>query len=143
MVLLPIPFDKLPCFTVVDVTSNLTTAQRVVPVNRLKSGYRHLRLHNEMDQPLPLSQLFLCRYVVIACALGFYNHQDLLIQTQERTTLATIKVLLIVSNMLQNYPFQCQFCGQGTKSLQIYLFSIYLSKYHNIQPCHQNGHVCG
>ena len=84
MVLLPIPFDKLPCFTVVDVTSNLTTAQRVVPVNRLKSGYRHLRLHNEMDQPLPLSQLFLCRYVVIACAHGqfLHNFQDLLIQTQ-------------------------------------------------------------
>ena len=51
-------------FTVIDVTSNLTTAQRVVPVNRLKSGYRHLRLHNEMDQPLPLSQLFLCRYLL-------------------------------------------------------------------------------
>lgn len=47
-------------FTVVDVTSNLTTAQRVVPVGRLRPGYRHLRLHNEMDQPLPLSQLFLC-----------------------------------------------------------------------------------
>ena len=25
-----------------------------------RPGYRHLRLHNEMDQPLPLSQLFLC-----------------------------------------------------------------------------------
>ena len=110
MVMLPIPFDKLLCFTVVDVTSNLTTAQRVVPVNRLKSGYRHLRLHNEMDQPLPLSQLFLCRYVVIACAHGqfLHNFQDLLIQTQKRTTLATIKVLLILSKMLQNYPFQCQ-----------------------------------
>ena len=25
-----------------------------------RPGYRHLRLHNELDQPLPLSQLFLC-----------------------------------------------------------------------------------
>ena len=58
-------------FTVIDVTSNLTTAQRVVPVNRLKSGYRHLRLHNEMDQPLPLSQLFLCRYVRV-CKLQIF-----------------------------------------------------------------------
>jgi hypothetical protein len=47
-------------FTVVDVTSNLTMAQRVVPVNRLRPGYRHLRLHNDQDQPLPLTQLFLC-----------------------------------------------------------------------------------
>lgn len=46
-------------FTVVDVISNMTMAQRVVPLNRLRPGYRHLRLHNEMDQPLPLSQLFL------------------------------------------------------------------------------------
>ena len=47
-------------FSVVDVTSNLTMAQRVLPLSRLRPGYRHLRLHNEMDQPLPLSQLFLC-----------------------------------------------------------------------------------
>ncbi len=47
-------------FTVIDVTSNMTTAQRVVPIQKLRPGYRHLRLHNEMDQPLPLSQLFLC-----------------------------------------------------------------------------------
>ena len=47
-------------FSVVDVTSNLTLAQRVLPLSRLRPGYRHLRLHNEMDQPLPLSQLFLC-----------------------------------------------------------------------------------
>ena len=25
-----------------------------------RPGYRHLRLHNETDHPLPLSQLFLC-----------------------------------------------------------------------------------
>ena len=47
-------------FNVIDVTSNLTTAQRVIPVNRLRPGYRHLRLHNEQDLPLPLTQLFLC-----------------------------------------------------------------------------------
>ena len=47
-------------FSVVDVTSNVTLAQRVLPLSRLRPGYRHLRLHNEMDQPLPLSQLFLC-----------------------------------------------------------------------------------
>ena len=35
-------------------------SQRVVPLMRLRPGYRHLRLHNELDQPLPLSQLFLC-----------------------------------------------------------------------------------
>ncbi len=47
-------------FSVVDVGSNCVTAQRVVPVTRLLPGYRHLRLHNELDLPLPLSQLFLC-----------------------------------------------------------------------------------
>lgn len=65
-------------FTVVDVTSNMTTAQRVVPVNRLRSGYRHLRLHNEMDQPLPLSQLFLCSQFSEAGELqdDFYSEQN-------------------------------------------------------------------
>jgi phosphatidylinositol phospholipase C epsilon len=47
-------------FTVLDVASNAVAAQRVVPITRLRPGYRHLRLHNELDQPLPLSQLFLC-----------------------------------------------------------------------------------
>ncbi len=51
-------------FTVLDVASNTVTAQRVVPVTRLRPGYRHLRLHNELDQPLPLSQLFLCSQVL-------------------------------------------------------------------------------
>eukprot|EP00095_Tigriopus_kingsejongensis_P008940 snap_masked-scaffold199_size265817-processed-gene-1.12 protein:Tk08940 transcript:snap_masked-scaffold199_size265817-processed-gene-1.12-mRNA-1 annotation:"1-phosphatidylinositol -bisphosphate phosphodiesterase epsilon-1-like" len=51
-------------FTVLDVASNMLTAQRVVPVTKLKQGYRHLRLHNELDQPLPLSQLFLCSHIV-------------------------------------------------------------------------------
>ena len=43
-----------------DVASNAVASQRVVPLTRLRPGYRHLRLHNELDQPLPLSQLFLC-----------------------------------------------------------------------------------
>ena len=47
-------------FTILDVSANIVTAQRVVPVTKLRSGYRHLRLHNDVDQPLPLSQLFLC-----------------------------------------------------------------------------------
>ncbi len=50
-------------FHVIDVASNTVTAQRVVPVNRLRPGYRHLRLHNEQDQPLPLSQLFICSQI--------------------------------------------------------------------------------
>lgn len=51
-------------FTVLDVGSNMVTAQRVVPVTKLRQGYRHLRLHNELDQPLPLSQLFLCSQIL-------------------------------------------------------------------------------
>ena len=42
------------------MASNAVASQRVVPLTRLRPGYRHLRLHNELDQPLPLSQLFLC-----------------------------------------------------------------------------------
>ena len=50
-------------FHVIDVASNTVTAQRIVPVGRLRPGYRHLRLHNEQDQPLPLSQLFICSQI--------------------------------------------------------------------------------
>ena len=42
------------------MASNMVASQRVVPLTRLRPGYRHLRLHDELDQPLPLSQLFLC-----------------------------------------------------------------------------------
>ena len=44
----------------IEVGNNIVTAQRVVPLKKLRPGFRHLRLHNELDQPLPLSQLFLC-----------------------------------------------------------------------------------
>jgi phosphatidylinositol phospholipase C epsilon len=45
--------------TVTDVASNHVTAQRVVPVNYLRPGYRHIRLNNTQNQPLPLSSLFI------------------------------------------------------------------------------------
>ncbi|KAI9566032.1 hypothetical protein GHT06_009831 [Daphnia sinensis] len=45
--------------TVTDVASNHVTAQRVIPVNYLRPGYRHVRLNNTQNQPLPLSSLFI------------------------------------------------------------------------------------
>ena len=45
--------------TVTDVASNHITAQRVIPINYLRPGYRHVRLNNTQNQPLPLSSLFI------------------------------------------------------------------------------------
>lgn len=45
--------------TVTDVASNHVTAQRVIPINHLQPGYRHVRLNNTQNQPLPLSSLFI------------------------------------------------------------------------------------
>ena len=45
--------------TVTDVASNHVTAQRVIPINYLRPGYRHVRLNNTQNQPLPLSSLFI------------------------------------------------------------------------------------
>lgn len=42
-----------------DVASNHVTAQRVIPINHLQPGYRHVRLNNTQNQPLPLSSLFI------------------------------------------------------------------------------------
>lgn len=46
-------------FTVMDVASNHVTAQRVIPINFLRPGYRHVRLNNTQNQPLPLTSLFI------------------------------------------------------------------------------------
>ncbi len=46
-------------FTVADVANNHVTAQRVIPINYLRPGYRHVRLNNMQNQPLPLSSLFI------------------------------------------------------------------------------------
>ena len=46
-------------FTVTDVATNHVTAQRVIPINFLRPGYRHVRLNNMQNQPLPLSSLFI------------------------------------------------------------------------------------
>lgn len=45
--------------TVTDVASNHVSAQRVVPINYLRPGFRHIRLNNTQNQPLPLSSLFI------------------------------------------------------------------------------------
>ena len=46
-------------FAVVDVNSNHLCAQRVVPLQALRPGYRHLRLHNAINHPLSIGSLFL------------------------------------------------------------------------------------
>nr|XP_042900346.1 1-phosphatidylinositol 4,5-bisphosphate phosphodiesterase epsilon-1 [Parasteatoda tepidariorum] len=46
-------------FVVMDMGSNHLTAQRVIPLSKLKQGYRHLRLRSPQNQPLPISTLFI------------------------------------------------------------------------------------
>ncbi|CAL1293730.1 unnamed protein product [Larinioides sclopetarius] len=46
-------------FSVMDMGNNHLTAQRVIPLGKLKQGYRHVRLRNAQNQPLPLSTLFI------------------------------------------------------------------------------------
>ena len=47
-------------FTIVDIATNMATSQRVIPLKQLRAGYRNLSLHNQQDQELPLSSLFIC-----------------------------------------------------------------------------------
>ena len=46
-------------FTVIDTATNHVAAQRIISVNCLRKGYRHLRLRNLQNQPLPVSTLFI------------------------------------------------------------------------------------
>lgn len=46
-------------FLVTDTATSHTTAQRIISVNCLRKGYRHLRLRNMQNQPLPVSTLFI------------------------------------------------------------------------------------
>ena len=45
--------------TVTDISTNHVTAQRVIPINYLRPGYRYVRLNNNQNQPLPLSSVFI------------------------------------------------------------------------------------
>ncbi|XP_022238999.1 1-phosphatidylinositol 4,5-bisphosphate phosphodiesterase epsilon-1-like [Limulus polyphemus] len=46
-------------FSVFDMSTSHITAQRVLPLKCLRQGYRHIRLRNPQNQPLPLSTLFI------------------------------------------------------------------------------------
>ncbi|XP_025829637.1 1-phosphatidylinositol 4,5-bisphosphate phosphodiesterase epsilon-1-like [Agrilus planipennis] len=46
-------------FSIIDASSSHLLAQRILPVKRLKPGYRHLRLRNPQNRPLNMSTLFL------------------------------------------------------------------------------------
>ena len=68
---------------VVDVSGNTMASQRVVPLTRLRPGYRHLRLHNELDQPLPLSQLFLCCQFLDGDLVDYDDADDLGLEMED------------------------------------------------------------
>ncbi|XP_064077346.1 1-phosphatidylinositol 4,5-bisphosphate phosphodiesterase epsilon-1-like isoform X2 [Macrobrachium nipponense] len=45
--------------TVTDTATGHMTAQRILPLRCLRRGYRHIRLRNQQNQPLPVSTLFI------------------------------------------------------------------------------------
>lgn len=47
-------------FLVVDASTNHPLAQRVIPLNSMLYGYRHIEMNNMRNQPLPLTTLFVC-----------------------------------------------------------------------------------
>jgi len=47
-------------FTIFDIASNLPTAQRIIPINQLRPGYRNVPLNSPDNKPLPLSSIFIC-----------------------------------------------------------------------------------
>ena len=47
-------------FTIFDTTNHLATAQRIVPINQLRPGYRNVSLNSPDNKQLPLSSIFIC-----------------------------------------------------------------------------------
>ena len=47
-------------FTVFDISTNLPTSQRIVPIRQLRPGYRNVPLHTPDNKQLPLSSIFIC-----------------------------------------------------------------------------------
>ncbi|XP_069959980.1 1-phosphatidylinositol 4,5-bisphosphate phosphodiesterase epsilon-1 isoform X3 [Cherax quadricarinatus] len=45
--------------TITDIATGHMTAQRILPLRCLRRGYRHVRLRNQQNQPLPVSTLFI------------------------------------------------------------------------------------
>ncbi|XP_076141340.1 1-phosphatidylinositol 4,5-bisphosphate phosphodiesterase epsilon-1-like [Alosa pseudoharengus] len=46
-------------FTVLEHSSSQVTAQRILPIRALRTGYRHLQLRNQHNEPLEISSLFI------------------------------------------------------------------------------------
>ncbi len=46
-------------FTVVDIATSVSTAQRIIPLKQLRQGYRNVPLWDMKGKPLPLSSLFI------------------------------------------------------------------------------------
>ncbi|XP_031435387.1 1-phosphatidylinositol 4,5-bisphosphate phosphodiesterase epsilon-1-like isoform X3 [Clupea harengus] len=46
-------------FSVVEHSSSQVTAQKVLPIKALRTGYRHLQLRNQHNEPLEISSLFI------------------------------------------------------------------------------------
>ena len=47
-------------FTVFDISTNLPTSQRIVPIRQLRQGYRNVPLFTPDNKQLPLSSIFIC-----------------------------------------------------------------------------------
>lgn len=46
-------------FATIDTNSNHIVSQRIIPINSLRPGYRHIRLRSPTNQPLAISSLFI------------------------------------------------------------------------------------
>ena len=47
-------------FSVIDITTNLPAAQRIIALQQLRPGYRNVSLNSPENKPLPLSSIFIC-----------------------------------------------------------------------------------
>ncbi|XP_054454527.1 1-phosphatidylinositol 4,5-bisphosphate phosphodiesterase epsilon-1 isoform X2 [Anoplopoma fimbria] len=71
-------------FAVVENNSSQTTAQRTLPLNTLKPGYRHVQLRTQHNEPLEVSSLFIYSRRIEEGPTGGATRSSLLFSSEEK-----------------------------------------------------------
>ncbi|KAL4641012.1 1-phosphatidylinositol 4,5-bisphosphate phosphodiesterase epsilon-1 [Arapaima gigas] len=104
-------------FAVVETHSSQVVAQRILPLKTLKSGYRHLQLRNQQNEPLEVSSLFIHSWRIEETQSGNAVPASQLFTTKEQQ--GAIKYKITVHGVPGPEPFTVVYVRKETTAEEL------------------------
>uniref|UniRef100_A0A674BJF4 Phosphoinositide phospholipase C n=1 Tax=Salmo trutta TaxID=8032 RepID=A0A674BJF4_SALTR len=121
-------------FTVVEHNSSQTTAQRIISLRALRTGYRHVQLRNQHNEVLPVSSLFIYSRTSEDSGTAGSRPASWLFSTEERR--AAVQYRVTVHGVPGPEPFTVVGVSERTTAREL-LHNVSMSSF--TSPCTAQG----